>query len=242
MALRIEAAAIAIIFATSVQAVEHRHVRGTAAGTLTITDAGISYKESGKHADHSREWRWTDIQQLTLSPEKLRILTYEDAKWKLGRDREYVFDELAKDLVTSALPLLRAHLDQRFIEAVPQNGHATWRLEAKLQRKFTGIDGALAGGPDQITFEAKRPEESRTWRIADIDSITSSGPYDLTITTYERARLSRADRSDFHFQLKDRLPDERYNALWRKVNEAKGWKDLNTLLPTEGEHHETQTR
>ena len=219
-------------------AVRHDHVRNGSAGALVITDAGISFQEAGKHADHSRQWRWTDIQQLTLSSDELRILTYEDAKWKLGRDREYVFEELPDGLATASVPVLRAHLQGRFVEALAQKFTSTWQAEAKLQRKFSGADGVIIAAADQIVFQAKRPDESRTWRIADIDSITSSGPYDLTITTYERARLSRADRSEFHFQLKERLPQDRYNALWRRVNEAKGWKDLNTLLPIEGEHHE----
>jgi hypothetical protein len=33
-----------------------------------------------------------DIQELELSPDTLRILTYEDSRWELGRDREYLFD------------------------------------------------------------------------------------------------------------------------------------------------------
>ena len=248
MAFRIEAAIGAIlIFAAAAHGasyeVRHDHLRGGGSGTLTITDAGVSFREAGKHEDHSRDWRWTDIQQLLMSSDELRILTYEDQKWRLGRDREYVFDAIPKDLAAGVMPIAREHLGERFVEAVPQKIAGVWQGEARLQKKFSGVDGTLVASADQITFQAKRPEDSRTWRFADIDSISSSGPYDLTITTYERARLSRADRSDFHFQLKQRLPEDRYNAFWRRVNEAKGLKDLNTLLPAEGgHHHETQNR
>jgi hypothetical protein len=248
MALRIEAAVGAVLIIAGVAQgasyeVRHDHLHGGGTGTLTVTEAGISFKETGKHEDHSREWRWTDIQQLLISPEQVRILTYEDQKWRLGRDREYVFDEIPKDLAAAVLPLAREHIGDRLVEAVPDKLAPVWQAEARLQKKFSATDGTLIVGAGQITFQAKRPEDSRTWRIADVDSITSSGPYDLTITTYERARVSRADRTDFHFQLKERLPDDRYDALWRRVNQAKGLKDLNTLLPTEGEHHhEMQNR
>src|SRR5690242_3051795 len=94
MALRSKAAISAILMASAVVSaaswdVRHDRLHGGGSGTLTVTDAGISFWETGKHDEHSREWKWTDIQQLTLSGDQLRILTYEDQKWKFGRDREY---------------------------------------------------------------------------------------------------------------------------------------------------------
>src|SRR4051812_34217264 len=142
-------------------AVRHDHARKSSPGTLVITDVGLSFQEAGNHADHSREWRWTDIQQLSLSPEELRILTYEDAKWKFGRDREYVFEDLPNGLVTASIPLVRAHLQGRFVEALAQKFPSMWQAEAKLQKKFSGADGTLIAGADQIEFQAKRPEDSR---------------------------------------------------------------------------------
>jgi len=246
MALRIEATIGAFVILSAIaQAasyeVRHDHLHGAGTGTLTISDSGLSFKEAGKHDEHSREWRWTDIQQLLLSSDQLRILTYEDQKWRLGRDREYTFDEVPKELV-AASATFRSALGQRFVEASAASVTPLWHVEARLQKKFSGVDGTLSASPGEITFKAERPDDTRTWRIEDIDSISSSGPYDLTFTTYERARLSRADRTDFHFQLKERLPEVRYNALWRAVNQARGLKDLNALLPTEGEHHETHNR
>jgi hypothetical protein len=247
MAFRIEAAIGAILIAASVvqgasHEVQHDHLRGRGAGTLTVTNTGISFRETGRHEEHSRDWKWTDVQQLVLSPTEMRVLTYEDQKWRLGRDREYVFTGLAKDFVEALSGWFRTHLGQRFVEAVAETIASRWQVEARLQKKFSGTAGTLTATGDQVIFATKRGDESRTWRIDDVDSISSSGPYDLTITTYERSGFGRADRRDFHFQLKERLPESSYNALWRSVNQAKGLKDLNTLLPTAGEHHETKTR
>jgi hypothetical protein len=63
-------------------------------GQIEISENLISFKEAGKKSEHSRQWKYEDIQQLTLSPTELRILSYDDEKWQLGRDREYVFDQL----------------------------------------------------------------------------------------------------------------------------------------------------
>src|SRR5438067_9620761 len=77
--------------------VRHQHWRNGVMGTLRISPAGISFEEHGsKGQTDSRSWRYEEVQQLTISPSELRILTYEDSKWKLGRDREYTFDRVPK--------------------------------------------------------------------------------------------------------------------------------------------------
>jgi hypothetical protein len=58
--------------------------------------------------------------------------------------------------------------------------------------------------------------------------ISSSGPFDLTITTFERSGENYAGHKDFHFQLKRPLTEAEYEGLWRKVNQAKGLQILNS--------------
>jgi hypothetical protein len=72
------------------------------------------------------------------------------------------------------------------------------------------------------------PQESRTWRSKDIDLVSSSGPFDLTITTFERSAANYAGHKDFHFALKRSLTEAEYNDLWRMVNQAKGLQILST--------------
>jgi hypothetical protein len=57
--------------------------------------------------------------------------------------------------------------------------------------------------------------------LTDIDNVSSSGPFDLTITTFERAKLSYGDRKAFNFQLKQRIDERQYEALWRRLNQSK---------------------
>src|ERR1700737_4139215 len=92
--------------------VRHHHWHGGAAGTLHISPDGISFEERGKKGKAvSRSWRYEEIKQLTVSPSDPRILTYEDSKWKLGRDREYVFNRVPKDLAVETYPLWTSKLD-----------------------------------------------------------------------------------------------------------------------------------
>ncbi len=46
--------------------VQHRHLRHAGAGTLRIDASGIAFMEPGKQASHSRDWKYEDIQLLTL--------------------------------------------------------------------------------------------------------------------------------------------------------------------------------
>ena len=87
-------------------------------------------------------------------------------------------------------------------------------------------------GADRVVFRTAAPGRSRTWRLRDIDTVSSSGPFDLTLTTFERAGANYAARKDFHFQLKRPLAETEYNGLWRKVNQAQGLQILNSSTQT----------
>jgi hypothetical protein len=100
MAFRIEAKigaslilfiALALNGATShTYNVRHRHVHNGGIGALKIDDTGISFEESAKKTKHSFQWKYADIQELVLSLDSLRIVTYEDNRLPLGHDRVYV--------------------------------------------------------------------------------------------------------------------------------------------------------
>jgi hypothetical protein len=189
--------------------VRHEHLRGGCAGTMTVDENGVSFTGAKKHA-----WRWKyeDIQELRLAPESIHILTYKDSKLRLGKDREYNF--------TGSIPaeelyaLLKERMDQRFVAAVGQvPGLPTWSLPVKHLRPIVGSEGTLAFGADAIVYSTPAKAESRTWRYSDIESIDSSGPFELTITTLEKG---------FNFQLKQPITEARYNQLWLQIEKKNG--------------------
>jgi hypothetical protein len=71
----------------------------------------------------------------------------------------------------------------------------------------------LAVAADSIAYTTPRKGESRTWRYQDIDSISSSGKFQLTINTLEKA---------FNFQLKQPITEARYNELWLQIERKNG--------------------
>jgi len=203
-------------------------------GTLTITDAGVSYEEvykGGKQPRHPHAWRWDyqDIQQLKIAPKSLRVLTYKDEKWKLGADREYEFDLVSDKTFETAYDVLKTRLDQRFVAVISDHlSNVLWEIPVKHLLRFGGDEGVIQVGPDEVVYKSAKPGESRTWRYEDIDSISSSGPFQLTFTTFERATTHYGNLKGFNFELKQQLEEARFNDLWLRLNRSKGLKVLDS--------------
>jgi len=210
-------------------------------GTLVITESGIVFEEkykNDKKLKHPHAWRWDyqqDIQQLKIAPKSLKVLTYKDNKWKLGADREYQFDLVSDQSFEEAYRLLKGRLDQRLVVAIPdQISNILWEIPVKHLLRFRGDEGVLQVGPDQIVYQSRNPVESRTWRYEDIENVSSAGPFQLTITTFERAKTHYGNLKGFNFELKQRLEESRFNDLWLRLNQSKGLKILNSYREAGG--------
>ena len=189
--------------------VRHEHLKGGCIGAMTVDETGVRFTGAKKHA---WSWRYEDIQQLRLAPESIYILTYKDSRLRLGEDREYTFTGKipAEDLYA----FLKDRMDQRFVAAVGQAiGLPTWSLPVKHLRPMVGSEGTLAFGADAIVYSTPTRTESRTWRYSDVETIASSGPFQLTITTLEKA---------FNFQLKQPITEASYNNLWLQIEKKNG--------------------
>ncbi len=203
-------------------------------GTLTITESGVSFTESYKEAKkpkhpHAWSWAYQDIQQLKVAPKSLTVLTYKDNKWKLGADRAYEFDLVSDRTFADANEFLKPRLDQRFVAEIPDRvANGLWEIPVKHLLRFGGDEGVLQVGAGEIVYRSEKKGESRTWRYEDIENISSSGPFQLTITTFERAKTHYGNRKGFNFELKQRLEEARYNDLWLRLNQSKGLKILNS--------------
>lgn len=202
-------------------------------GTLTFNASGVSFEEARPNAKprkHPHAWHWDyqDVQQLQISPKSVEVSSYKDRTWKLG-DQEYDFDLDSKESFQNAYQFLKTRLDQRLVAVFADApGGMLWELPVKHLAALGGDEGVLEIGSSVITYKSSKEQESRTWRFADIDNISSSGPFQLTITTFERARLQYGDRKEFNFVLKQPLEEQRYNDLWLRLNESKGLQILRS--------------
>jgi len=173
-------------------------------GTMTVDERAISFQGVKKDS-----WRWNypDIDELKLGEHSVRVTA--------GRTYEF-----RGDVPAAVYTLWKDRLDQRFVAELADRGvQPDWRIGVKHRIRRTSAEGILEFCRDHIVFAGARPDDSRTWRISDIENISSSGPFELTIVTFERARLDYGDRKQFNFRLKEVLSEAKYNELWLKINQ-----------------------
>jgi hypothetical protein len=189
--------------------VRHEHWRHGCEGILKVDETGVSFEGPKGHA---WSWKLQEIQELRLAPRSIHILTYKDSKLRLGADQGYSFtgNFPAEDLHA----LLRDRMDQRLVAEV---GHAptnpAFSIPVKHLGRIAGSEGTLAFTADAIVYDSPARNQSRTWRYSDIDAISSSGRFQLTITTPEKG---------FNFQLKQPITEARYNELWLQIEKKNG--------------------
>jgi hypothetical protein len=187
-------------------------------GELIFGETGIEYQ--AKEKKNARTWKYEDIQQLgLLSPKELTILTYEDSKWKLGKDLFYRF-EITKGEITPALwTQLQAKLKRPVVSAlIPPDIVAKFTIPAKHLRGFRGTQGTLQIGDQYVIYKTDVPKDSRIWRYQDISSVGTTGPYQLRLTSMDSAGGEFGGERNFVFSLKERLAPEAYDFIWWKLN------------------------
>lgn len=198
----------------------HEHLRKGCQGVLRVDEQGIAFEGKPSKKPHVWRWAFSDIQQLKIESNRLTVLTYEDRKWLFGADRAFEFTLPAGASFENAYKRLKGRLDQRLVAPLAEDlGDALWKMPAKRAGRVKGAHGTLAAGADRIVFEATAPGAARTWRYGDIDNISSSGPFELTLTTFERSTNDYGSLKSFHFQLKQPLTEDRYNNLWWRINQ-----------------------
>lgn len=210
--------------------VRHDHLWKHGAGTLVITERGVSFQEATKKkVKHAFELSYQDIQELKLSVDNLTLVTYKDRKWLLGIDKEYEFILAPGQSFSSAYALLKDRLDQRFVAAVADDEiQPLWEIPVKRLGRVSGSEGILQVGPDRIVYKTTTKRHSRTWRYGDIENISTSGPFQLSLATYERAKAHYGNLKGFNFQLKQALDEKQFNLLWRRLNQTKGLELLTS--------------
>lgn len=209
-------AAIGLILAGAATAfaaqfpVRHDHLRKGCDGVMTVDDTGVRFTAP---KGHTFAWNYDDIEKLVLEPRKIRIVTYRDSKLRLGADMEYNF---AGQIPAEELyRLWKTRMDQRFVAELPQPVTGGFSIPVKHLGHLFGTQGTLAIGDDAIVYSTAAPNDSHTWRYSDVRSVSSSGPFQLTLTTFEQS-------GGFNFELKEPITEARYNQLWLEVEKKNG--------------------
>lgn len=198
--------------------VQHGRLLRDRTGDLIFSETGVEYRTTAK--GDSRAWKYEDIQQLgLLSPKELTIISYEDSKWKLGKDLFYRFTITAGEITPALWTQLQAKLKRPVVSAVIPLGIAPkFTIPVKHLRGFSGTQGMLEIGDEYIIYKTAVPKDSRIWRYEDISSVGTTGPYQVRLTSMDRAENESGGERNFVFSLKERLAPEAYDFIWWKIN------------------------
>jgi hypothetical protein len=194
----------------------HRHLRGGCEGTLEVSENGVRFTGPKGHAWW---WKLDQIRQLELAPDRVVVVSYDNGRlpWT---ERSYEFSGVVP--AAELYALLKDRMDQRLVaEIALPAGVTAWSLPVKHVGR-AGSLGMLELTPETIAYRTAAKDESRTWRYSDIAAIGSSGPFQLTIVTFERAPAQYGGRKDFNFELRQPITEARYNLLWLQVEMKNG--------------------
>jgi hypothetical protein len=198
--------------------VRHSRLLWDRTGELILGETGIEYRTADKK--DTRTWKYEDIQQLgLLSPKELTVLTYEDSKWKLGKDLFYRFKITTGEITPTLWTQLQAKLKRPVVSAIiPPGITPNFTIPVKHLRGFSGTQGMLEIGDEYVIYKTAVPKDSRIWRYSDISSVGTTGPYQMRLTSMDRAENESGSERSFVFSLKERLVPEAYDFIWWKIN------------------------
>jgi hypothetical protein len=174
---------------------------GKKKGEILIEDGGVRFQPSEGSA---LIWPFLDIQTFSLLPHKLVIKTYKNRADHLPGMQRFRF-ELTQDLP----PTVAAEL-ARGVARPSQNGvpnpaiSSLTEIPAHHRTGTGGTNGMLRFREDGLDYITSSSGDSRSWRWADLQVLSSLSPYVLLVSGYRdfytfdlKKPLSRAvlDRS-----------------------------------------------
>lgn len=189
---------------------------GSCHGELVIDEEGIRYQTD--HQKDERNWSWSDIETFDLhTSTRFTVLTYENRRVLLGRDRRFDFTS-QQPLTATSLNLIRGHLQTPFVDHLPRDVKPVYKLPVRHLHHFGGCDGILIFSRQWVVYKTDYGKDARSWRRdRDIAGYWSLNRYELEIAVYEGQPGSVDNQRRFRFQLKEPLDESFYRKLRRQL-------------------------
>jgi hypothetical protein len=198
-------------------AVKHRHTLKDCRGNLRITLEGIEYKAS--RAKDSRKWKFDDIRVIEVkSPTQISLVTYEDQKRWVGKDKVFEFTLLDKKADPELSVFLLSRVKRPMVLAViPQETEKPmFEIPVKHLRTISSALGVLRIYGDKVIFQSNKVGDSRYWRVADIERFSQPDRFRFQIVSY--VPKAGGPNEVYNFQLIKDLPEGVYDYLWPRLH------------------------
>jgi len=199
--------------------VKHHHALKDCRGVLKINSDGIMYM--ARKGKDIRKWTFEDIRTLEIvSPTKISIVTYEDQKRWLGKDKVFEFD-LGDKKATPELSALLLNYVQRPMKlaVIPDiQEKPQYEIPVKHLHAISGTRGMLRIYSDKVVYTTAVAGDSRFWRMRDIERFSRPDRFRFQIVSY--LPQTGGPNENYDFQLMQDLPEGVYDYLWVRLHPA----------------------
>jgi hypothetical protein len=205
--------------------VKHHHTLKDCRGTLNITADGVEFKAS--RAKDSRKWKFEDIHVLEIrSPAEISIVTYQDQKRWLGKDKVFTFTLLDKKATPELSAFLLAYVKKPMVLAVlPRDSEKpVYELQVKHLQTISGTMGVLRIYSNKIVYQSPTVGDSRYWRIEDIQRFSRPERFKIGIVSY--VPKAGGPTEAYNFQLMEDLPQGLYDYLWVRLHPSSYYPEI----------------
>ena len=183
-------------------------------GSVTLNEKGISF--DAKKPQNSRHWEWLDVQHFDrVSETEFIVLTYEDRKRYLGRDRSYRFvitdGALSDELHRGVSEWLSRPVTNRVVR---ESSAVRYSVPVKHRHSLGGCEGELRFTDTAVYYHTEHAKDAREWLLGrDVESVWSANLYQMELHVFERNRREFSRSRIFKFDLKRPLDTAFYRDL-----------------------------
>ena len=202
-------------------------------GTLLIDGTGVEFRGENKR---SQRWAFSEIQAAFIAPHRLTLKTYLNRSLHRPGERTYRFS-LAQAVPPAVAARLAEAVTRPSQNADPDpDAPAIATSPARHRALASGTNGVLRIRQDGIDYVTSSKDDSRSWRWADLQTLSNPDPYHLFVFGY---------RDTYTFDLKaplsGKLLDWASDEIFAHSESANG-PTVTTTRETEagvaGDHHE----
>ncbi len=178
---------------------------GKETGEIVIDDDGVQFRPD-KGTTFS--WPFLDIQTFKLSPHRLIIETYKNRTHHVPGMQRYRF-ELSQDVPSTVATELARGVGRPSQNAVLEPALPNVEnIPAHHRTRTGGTNGILRFGDSGMEYVTSSSGDSRSWRWADLQTISNPAPYSLFVFGY---------RDTYTFDLKEPLSRALLNRLTDEI-------------------------
>jgi hypothetical protein len=197
--------------------VVHDHFWRSCKGSLVFGDNAVQYISDKK--EHSRTWKYEDIQQLAIAPGRISVLTYDARKIEFGADQAFNFKVISGVLSDQFRMEIARKLARPIVSGiVPAKIDSRFSIPARHRLFLNDSQGLLEFGEESIVYRSGEPGDTRIWSYEELLSVGSTGPFQLRIGALQKTGGEYGEEKNYVFDLKRQMTSEEYDFIWNKIN------------------------